>query len=233
MAEQLGLDQVFHEGRAVHRHELAAAARAQLVNVFCDDLLAGPALAVQKNRAVGRGRLLDQPERPLHGLAPRDDLDVLLFPAQAPAHRLGLGVFRTFFRRPLDVEEELVRRERLGDVVEGSLLHRLDRRGDRWKSRDDGDDGVRLFLADGGDGLDPPDPGKPQIEQDDVEGAAGIVLEHRGDALHRPHEVPLGREDAAAPFPHGLIIVHDEHARPRRPVRHRALHPFSSTSEDR
>ncbi len=54
MAEQLGFDQVARDGRAINDDERALAALAGGVNALCRQLLAGAALAFQKQRGVLR-----------------------------------------------------------------------------------------------------------------------------------------------------------------------------------
>ena len=79
VAEQLGLDQIFGQGRAVHDDQRARPARRQMVKALGDQLLAGAALADDQHRPVerrGAARALDRVEerqalpdeliRPLH-----------------------------------------------------------------------------------------------------------------------------------------------------------------------
>ena len=65
VAEQLGLDQIFGQRRAVHDDQRARPARRQVVEPLGDQLLAGAALADDQHRAVerrGTARPLDRVE---------------------------------------------------------------------------------------------------------------------------------------------------------------------------
>ena len=74
VAEQLALQQVERDGRAVELDEGAPAARAELVDRPRDQLLAGARLAQEQHRGIGRRHALDLLERPLQGPAGPDDL---------------------------------------------------------------------------------------------------------------------------------------------------------------
>ena len=58
-AEELALDQVGRECRTVHRHELAVAAPASLVNGSRYKPLPGARFSQQQDRGIGRGDLSD------------------------------------------------------------------------------------------------------------------------------------------------------------------------------
>ena len=60
MAEQLRLDEVFGNRRAIHLHEPLAAARAEPVNGPRHELFAHAALPLQEHRRVRRRRLADR-----------------------------------------------------------------------------------------------------------------------------------------------------------------------------
>jgi hypothetical protein len=61
IAEQLGFEQVFRDGRAVDRDEAAAATAARLVETAREQLLARAGRAEQHHRHVGIGDPLDRP----------------------------------------------------------------------------------------------------------------------------------------------------------------------------
>src|SRR6185437_12057526 len=66
MAEQLGFDEVFRQGGAVHDDQRARPARRQMVETFGNQLLARSALADHEHRAVERcstARALDCVEK--------------------------------------------------------------------------------------------------------------------------------------------------------------------------
>ena len=72
VAEQLALEQVLGQRRAVHLDEAACRARRELVQRARDDLLADAALALDQHRDVGVGDLLEQRAHArIAGAAPR------------------------------------------------------------------------------------------------------------------------------------------------------------------
>ena len=72
VAEQLALDQLLGDRRAVHLDERPAAAAAQRVNRAGHQLLAGAVLAVDQHSAVGRRRHRDLLAQLLHRVALAD-----------------------------------------------------------------------------------------------------------------------------------------------------------------
>jgi hypothetical protein len=85
MTEQLGLDQIFGQRCAVHRHQRAGPARRQMMEPLGDQLLAGAAFADYQDRAIerrGAAGALDRVEkrkalpdelvRPLHRFSPKN-----------------------------------------------------------------------------------------------------------------------------------------------------------------
>ena len=65
-AEKLGFEQRLDKGRAIHRHERPASARADLVNLPGNQLLAGAAFAVDERDEVRRCHALDALADRLH-----------------------------------------------------------------------------------------------------------------------------------------------------------------------
>ena len=59
MAEELGLDEVLRDGRAVDREECAFGAERMLVDAARDELFACAALAGNEHGGVGSGDLAD------------------------------------------------------------------------------------------------------------------------------------------------------------------------------
>src|SRR5690606_32272841 len=89
VAEQLGLDERTRDRTAVDDDERLVRARRQLVQRARDHVLAGPGLALDEDRGVGRRDALDQAEDLAHRgrladhlaerfLLGRQDLDALL-----------------------------------------------------------------------------------------------------------------------------------------------------------
>ena len=86
--EQLGLEQLGRDGRAVHGDERLVAPGAREVDRAGEELLADPGLAVDQHRRVELGHRAQQLEHLLHRLALRHDVlegEPLLVPAERGA----------------------------------------------------------------------------------------------------------------------------------------------------
>ena len=126
VAEQLGLEQVLGNRRAVDRHERPVGAGAGVVQRPRAQLLAGAALAFEQHRGVGAGGAFDRRHHLAQGRRVADD---------ARAAAAGGGFL---FQQPVFIEQPaLLERARhqqqqvigidgLGEEVERALLHRLD-----------------------------------------------------------------------------------------------------------
>ena len=110
-----------------------AAARREIVQGPGDQLLAGPALALDQHGGGGGRDLLHHPHHLLHRRAFGDQLrraprDLLAQPEVLPAQPLAL-------LRLAQDEEHLVGAEGLAQIVVGAGLHRLDRQLVRCRTR--------------------------------------------------------------------------------------------------
>ena len=135
VAEQLRLEQVLLQRRAVHLDEVAARAQRVVVDRAGDQLLAGARFAADQHRRVALRDLLDDREHRLQRAARADDpvevVDVLLRVPEV----LDLVLEAAVLDGLLDLELHLLDLERLLHVVEGADLHRLDRRVHRAERR--------------------------------------------------------------------------------------------------
>ncbi len=131
MAEQLRLEQVVRDCRAVHDDQRGVPAFAVEVDGFGEQLLPGAALAFEQDGGVGLGHARRDFGHAAHrpGLGDHvgerealgDDL------AEPPVLPLQRGDVEGLSK----CDAQLFPRERLRDVVEGAALHGLDRRADR------------------------------------------------------------------------------------------------------
>jgi hypothetical protein len=129
-AEELGLEQLLRDRRAVHRHERPLAARAREVDGAGQQLLPHPGLAVDENGGVEIHHRLHELEHPLHGGALGHDVlegETLLVAADGQAAR-GLELLE--LDGAADDEEQLGHLEGLDQVVLGPEPHRPHRRLD-------------------------------------------------------------------------------------------------------
>src|SRR5690606_13766264 len=74
-AEELALEQVLRDRRAIDRDERPRPPRRELVERARRELLAGAALAGEQHRGVGRGELADPHVERLHRGRAADELD--------------------------------------------------------------------------------------------------------------------------------------------------------------
>ena len=127
VAEQLALDQLGRDGRAVHLDERAGRERALAVDVRREQLLARARLAGQQHAGVRPRhlrRLLDGvPEGRARADHPRRLADQLAEP-------LVLALQVRSLERVLDDEQHAVAGERLLEKIEGAAARRLDRIAD-------------------------------------------------------------------------------------------------------
>ena len=108
----------------------ARRARAQLVNRLRDQLLAGAGLAEDQHRGRRRRGLLEHLIQRAHRRAVADDAAEAAAIVQLPPQRLVLALLLVDLGEPLEQALQLVRIERLGEVILGAGLDRFDRRVD-------------------------------------------------------------------------------------------------------
>ena len=174
--EELALDQLAAERRAVDLHHRLRAPRAPVVERVRDQLLAGAALAADEHRHVGVGDPVDGLEQPAHRRAGADDALEAVGAVHLLEEPAVVAAQQHAFHHAADDHPELVVVERLRDVVRGAELHRLHR---------------GLLRAVGGDH----DHGEVGIE-----GAGALEDLHAADAVHAQvgdHEVEAAGLDAA------------------------------------
>ena len=129
--EQLRFQQIFRECAAVDCDEGMVLEVAVEMQTARDQFLAGAALALNQNGAIGVRDLIDQVIDELHFRAGADDIleAIAIFKLLAEINILAQR--RLVIERPLHRHLQFVDLERLRDVVVGAHLHRLDRRLDR------------------------------------------------------------------------------------------------------
>jgi hypothetical protein len=163
VAEQLALDQRLGHRGQVDRDERRLGPRRVVVDRARDQLLAGAALAGDQHRRGRAGDPADQSEDLLHGLGPRDDVLEAVLALDLALQPRDLSPQRALGQRLVDQEQELLDLERLGDVVVGAELDRLDRGLDRAE-RGDHDDVRRVGQgADVADQIEAVEVGHPQV----------------------------------------------------------------------
>src|SRR5690606_939720 len=119
VAEQLALEQRADQRAAVDRDERLAGAAAAVVDGAGDQLLAGAALAGDQHGGVGAGDLADGGAQLLHGGRAADQVAAAQVVAQLGVLPAQLVLLEGAARH----HAQLVRPERLGEVVAGAELH--------------------------------------------------------------------------------------------------------------
>src|SRR5262249_10065564 len=207
MTEELGFDQLFRDGRAVHLDEGAVAALAGRVERPSDQLLAGAAFAVDEHAAVGRRGECDLLAQRLHRYAFTDHLVALLELGPQPAILL---LQSQVFERILHDDNDLLERERLFDEVECAELGGAHGGLNIGVARDHHDHGRGRQGVQPFERREPVHALQPDVEQDKIEGLSF----DGGDAFFaRRDRLDLGSlllEDRRKRLANGDFVVHDE-----------------------
>src|SRR6185436_17184045 len=126
VAEELGLEQVLGNRRAVDRDKRPVVARAERVEGAREQLLAGAALALEEHRRVGGGGAVQRHRDLLQLRVVADDLRRAAALRQLLAQDQVFGGQPPLRQRPLDHQQQVLRIDRLREKVEGAFLHRRD-----------------------------------------------------------------------------------------------------------
>ena len=114
MSEELALDELARNGRAIDLHERRVLARREPVDGAADELLARTALTSDEHAGLGGRHLVDVFEEPLHGRALADHLVARFDLLAQPLHRRGeLGGADDV----LDADDDALAAERLLEEV--------------------------------------------------------------------------------------------------------------------
>jgi hypothetical protein len=125
--EQFALEQLFRNGRAIHRQEWLFMPVAMMIDRARHQFFARAALARNQCRRIRPRQLADQFEHLLHGLASADDSKFVIFLFEQRLVRNHLAHVAGGFERIEDDVFQLRDIERLQQVVVRSELHRFDR----------------------------------------------------------------------------------------------------------
>ena len=214
VAEQLALDQLAADRRAVHRHEGAALPRARLVQRLRHQLLAGARLAADQHGEVGLRDLPDRLEHRAHARPAAHQVPHAELALDARAQQAVLARELRALERAPDDQADLVVVEGLRDVVLGAELHRLDRdllaavRGDHHDRR------LGLALARAAHHVEAGGAvAEREVGQHEVELAALELGERIRAALALHHLVALAAEQAGERQPDARLVLHHQHAR--------------------
>ena len=115
--------------------------------------------------------------------------------------------------RLADDPEQLGALERLGQEVDGAILHRLDGFLDRAERRQQDHVHVGRHGLDLPQELEPGETGHLEVRQHEVDAAGAEPLEGGGAVGGQDHGVPLAGQHALEALAHGRIVVGDEEGR--------------------
>ena len=175
-----------------------------------DQVLAGPALAVdQDRRGLALRNLGDQvpdlphPGRLAHDLRLQERLQL---PA---AERVELVLARDPGLQPLDREDHLVHLVGLLDEVGRSTAHRLDRGGQVPECRDHDHLEIRLDALQPRQQLEPAAVREPEVQDQDLGRVVPDRFQHLGRRAHRVHFIAFRLQELHEGFPDELLVVRD------------------------
>ncbi len=206
MAEQLALQQRLGDGGAVNRQERPVGPAAVVVDGAGDQFLAGAALAEDEDVDVLGGDAADGLAHLLHDEAAADDAVAGLLGRQ---HRRHVHEPRRL-EGPLQHVREPFQVERLGQVVEGALLHGLDGRFRGAVGRDEQHRPFRVDLAQRAEDVEPGTVRQLQVEDDHVRGVFAHLRFALGGGVGRQHPDGAVLEDAAERVAHARLVVDDQ-----------------------
>ncbi len=212
VAEQLALDELPRDRRAVHLHEGAVGARAEAVQGAGDKLLAGAALAGDEDRGLGGGDLLELPEEALDDRAAADHLvaeELLLGdPGELLPHLGGI-------EHVAHADEHALSRERLLEEIARPELDGLHRvvHGGVPADDDDGQIARALVAADLRQRVEAAHVRQLDVEDGQVDRGvrAGQHRQRLRGGLGAEHAVSLALEHELQRAPDVLLVVDDEH----------------------
>ena len=180
------------------------------VQIAGEQLLAGAGFAGNQHVAVGRRHLPRHFQQALHGRVLGDDLDLALVAFDLFAQIAVLALQADLLQRLGHHLAHLVEAERLGDVIEGAVLHGIHRRLQRGVAGDHDHFGVRPGFAALFQHLHAVHLLHAQIGQHHVE---GLLLQQRqrvGAALRGRHLVALLLHDVLEVLQRDFFVVDDQ-----------------------
>ncbi len=178
VAEQLALDQLARERRAVHRDKRRAGARTAEMDRVRHQLLAGARFAPDQHRHVGRRDFVDRLENPHHrARAANHVLEASRFQPHLFDQLAVRALEQLLLHHVADLEPQLVVVEGLGQIIFSPGLHRLDRDPLRSVRRDHQDCALGIDRAHLAQQVEPAHALHAQVGDDHVEQAGLDLLE--------------------------------------------------------
>ena len=228
VAEQLRLDQILRDRRAVDLDEGALGALAVVVERVGDQLLAGAVLPLDQDVRIAARHALDQLEHFVHLLALADDVAEAELPLELLLEQEVLADEIAALDRALEHLQQRIGLDGLLDEAVRARLHRLDGLDDAAVAGDHDDLGVGVDLLEFPEQLEAVRVGQHHVGHDDV-GLPGLEDLFAACADHRgPDLVALVLEQDLQPLDHRRFVVDGEY-----PVALLDGHSFWSTQPAR
>jgi hypothetical protein len=210
VAEQLRLEQLARDGRAIDGDEGAVGAAAAGVDPSRDQLLAGAALAGDQDRGGAGGDAVGDLERAGHRRRTVDDRP--LDARDLTSQQLDLQAHAPALERLVHGQQQVVAVERLAEEVEGAGLHRRDREVDVPVGGDHQDGGRGGSLFDPTQDLQAAHPRHLHVG-DDQGVALGREAGQPGLAVGGPLDPIAGLAQVVEPELAAGVVVLDEQDR--------------------
>ena len=212
VAEELGLEQVLLQRRAVHLDEGARRAVRVVVNRPRDELLARARFAADEHGRIAARHLLHDAEHVLKRAARAHDavevIEVLLLVAQV----LHLVLEMAELDRLFDLELHFLDLERFLNEVERADLHRFHGRVDRPEGRHEDDRGVRLDRPRRAEDVHAVGAAHAQVRQHDVELAVLQPFDRGRPVAGLLHIVAGIGQRADEPLAERIVIIDHQNA---------------------
>src|SRR5262249_43109220 len=209
--EELALDELGRDRRAVHLDERALGERGGLVHRAGDELLAGAALAGDEDTALGRRDLGDLPAELDHDLRGAEHLVPL---AGRRGEGRDLAADGAALERVADPQQEHVAVERLLEEVEGALARRAEGIPDGGVAGDDDDRDLAVGAEVAGlerrEEVEPVLLAKLDVDDEELDTLAAEEPARLGRAAGLQHLEALALEDHPQRAANVLLVVDDE-----------------------
>ena len=180
-------------------------------------LLAGAALALDEDRRRAIRHLLDERHHLLEGGADADGVALAKQVVQAALERAVLLDQRAALERLPDHAQELGTLERLGQKIDGAVLHRADSLLDRAEGGEEDDVHVGRHFLGQLQQLEAGQSGHPEVREQEIDAALAQPVQRGLTVGSEDDAVALARERALEAQAHRLVVVCHKQ---RRLVRH-------------
>ena len=210
MTEELGLEEVLRNRRAVDADERAVRSRARPMDRARDDFLPGAAFTGDEHGRIVLGNARHQGQRLAHGAALGD---------QAALGGTG-GQLRLeachFFPQPFPLlrlaqrQDDFIGPKRLGQVVVGALFHGRDRGVLAAVCAHDNDEGVSTALAILAEERQAVHFRHPYVAQHQIERLRRRALERAAARLLRDDRIPGVRQQQTEALPQTRFVIDNE-----------------------